>query len=190
MDPKLSDFFNDATTWKAERKKLRTVLRGCKLAEELKWRKACYSFEGNNIGIMQPMKAHLAFMLFKGALLKDSAGVLHAPGKESRHGRRFQFTSVSEIVELTPLIQAYVREAIEVERAGLEVPKVESLTLVAELEQRLAGDPELRAAFSKLTPGRQRAYNLYFSGAKQAATREKRIDKYITQILQGKGLRD
>lgn len=168
---------------------LRPILLGCGLTEELKWGKPCYSHEGRNIAILQEMKDFLALMFFKGALLADPAGVLEAQGPNSRSARRMAFTSTDEVSASADIVAAYVREAIEVEQAGVEVPAPE-LVLVDELRLRLDGDPALKAAFESLTPGRQREYNLHVSGAKQAKTREARVDRYVDKILAGKGFRD
>lgn len=190
MDSRVDSLFSNATQWKSESVKLREVLNGCELTEELKWGKPCYSFEGKNIAIIQRMKEHLALMFFKGALLKDPDGVLEKPGENSRSGRRILFTTVQDVVKLESTLKAYVKSAIDVERAGLKVKKPTELDLAQEFAQRLKRDPKLKAAFEGLTPGRQRAYNLYFSAPKQSSTRERRIDKYVPKILIGKGFRD
>ena len=136
------------------------------------------------------MKGFLALMFFKGALLEDPLGVLREQGPNSRSAKRFEFTSVADVTELAPTIRDYVDEAIDVERAGLEVGPAPEPEFVEELQRRLDEDPELRTAFTSLTPGRQREYNLHFSSAKQASTRESRIDKCTSKILAGKGFRD
>ncbi len=176
--------------WPEEIIALRPILLGAGLAEEIKWGKPCYSYQGKNIVIVQEMKDFLALMFFKGALLEDREALLEEQGPNSRSARRMCFTSVDDVNRLAGIISTYVEEAIDVEEAGLEVSEVPELVLAEELQGRLDRDPALRAAFESLTPGRQREYNLYFSGAKQAATRAARVDKSTERILAGKGLRD
>lgn len=190
MDERLESFFDDAPLWRAELARLRDVLAGCGLTEEFKWRLACYTSSGRNIAILQPMKDHLSLMFFKGALLEDAAGLLERPGDNSRAARRVLFRSEADVADREEAVRAYVRAAIEVEEAGLTVPDDDEIAFVDELVQRLEGDPALKAAFFALTPGRQRAYNLHFSAPKQAATRERRIDRHVDRILAGKGMRD
>lgn len=190
MNPDVDDYIDESDAWPDEMHALRPILLGAGLSEEIKWRKPCYSHGGKNVVIMQEMKDFLALMFFKGALLKDSDGVLHDQGPNSRSARRMQFTSVDDVNRNIDTIAAYVREAIAAEDAGLQVDAAPELVLVEELESRLGGDPALEAAFEELTPGRQREYHLYVSGAKQASTRESRVDKCVPKILAGKGLRD
>jgi uncharacterized protein YdeI (YjbR/CyaY-like superfamily) len=190
VNPKVDAYIARSKQWPEEMTELRTVLLGCGLAEELKWGKPCYVHEGRNIAIVQEMKDFLALMFFKGALLGDAAGVLEDQGPNSRSARRIRFTSVSEVARLADAVTGYVKEAIHVEEAGLEVGPPPELVLVAELLHRLDRDPALKAAFEALTPGRQREYNLYFSDAKQAPTRAARIEKVVQQIMEGKSLRD
>jgi len=169
---------------------LRPALLGCGLTEEIKWGKPCYSHEGKNIVILQEMKEFLALMFFKGALLNDPAGVLEDQGPNSRSARRIQFTSVQDVQRLTDTVKAYIDEAIEIEQGGLAVAPAPEPILVEELQNRVDQDPALKAAFQSLTLGRRREYNLYFSSAKQASTREARVEKYAQKILDGKGFRD
>lgn len=190
MDPRLDRFFDAASRWRAELAALRRVLQGAGLDEEFKWGKACYCFEGKNIAILQPMKDHLALMFFKGALLEDPAGVLQEQGPNSRSARRVVFRSVGDVEEQARVVEALVRRAIEVERAGLSVDAPTELVLVEELGRWLKRDAAHRAAFEGLTPGRQREYHLHVSGAKQASTRERRVEQVAPRILAGKGLRD
>jgi uncharacterized protein YdeI (YjbR/CyaY-like superfamily) len=189
-NPRVDGYISGSEKWPDEMAALRPILLGSGLAEEFKWYKPCYTHEGKNIVIMQEMKEFLALMFFKGALLKDPDGVLEDQGPNSRSGRRVCFTSVEDVTRLAGTVEALVAEAIDVEEAGLEVDPGPDLVLVEELQSRLEADPVLRAAFESLTPGRQREYNLYFSGAKQAKTRVARIDRYADKILAGKGLRD
>ena len=190
MNPKVDAYVRRSEKWPEEMTELRPILLGCGLTEEIKWGKPCYSHDGGNIVILQEMKEFLALMFFKGALLNDSEGVLEEQGPNSRSARRIRFTSVDDVARLTDTVKAYIDEAIEVEEAGLEVGPAPELLLVEELQNRLDQDTKLKAAFEALTPGRQREYNLYFSGAKQAKTREARVEKYAQKILDGKGFRD
>lgn len=190
MNPKVDAYIARSATWPAEMTELRSVLLGCGLDEELKWGKPCYVHEGSNIAIVQEMKGFLALMFFKGALLPDAAGVLEDQGPNSRSARRMRFTSVDDVGRLAGAVRACVQEAVDVEDAGLEIGPPPELVLADELQQRLDGDPALKAAFEALTPGRQREYNLHVSEAKQASTRAARVEKQIPRILEGKGLRD
>lgn len=190
VNPKVDAYIERSDKWPDEMTDLRSVLLGCGLTEEIKWGKPCYSYEDSNIVILQEMNGFLALMFFKGALLSDSEGVLEEQGPNSRSARRIRFTSVEDVARLTDIVKAYVDEAIDVEEAGLEVGPAPELVFGEELQNRIDHDPAFRAAFESLTPGRQREYNLYFCGAKQATTREARVDKYAQKILDGKALRD
>lgn len=187
---KVDAYIDGSEQWPNEMRALRAVLLGCDLTEEIKWGKPCYSHDGKNICIMQEMKQFLALMFFKGALLEDPLGLLREQGPNSRSAKRFELTSVDDVTRLADTITDYVEDAIDVERAGLEVAPAPEPDFVEELQRRLDEDPEFHAAFTSLTPGRQREYNLHFSGAKQASTRESRIDKCTPKILAGKGFRD
>ncbi len=190
VNAKVDAYVERSERWPAEIAALRSILLDAGLTEEIKWGKPCYGHDGSNIAIVQEMKNFLALMFFKGALLDDPEGVLVEQGPNSRSARRIEFTSVDDVTRLAGTIVAYVDEAIDVEAAGLEVAPAPELVLVDELRHRLDEDPELKAAFEALTPGRQREYHLHISGAKQAATREARVEKYVAQILAGKGFRD
>lgn len=190
MNPEVDAYLERSELWPRETAHLRPILLGCGLTEEIKWGKPCYSHEGKNIVILQEMKDMLSLMFFKGALLEDPDRVLQEQGPNSRLARRIEFTSVDDVARLASTLEAYVDEAIAVEEAGLEADPPPALVLAEELRGRLAEDPAFKAAFESLTPGRQREYNLYFSGAKQAATRQARIDRYTGKIMDGKGLRD
>ena len=190
MNPKVDAYLGRSEKWPEEMSNLRPILLSCGLTEEIKWGKPCYSHEGKNIVILQEMKDFLALMFFKGALLNDSECVLEEQGPNSRSARRIRFTSVEDVARLTDTVKAYVDEAIDVEEAGLEVGPAPEVVFVDELQHRLDQDPAFQAAFESLTPGRQREYNLHFSDAKQAKTREARIEKYASKILDGKGFRD
>jgi uncharacterized protein YdeI (YjbR/CyaY-like superfamily) len=190
VNPDVDAYIEQSERWPDEMTDLRPVLLSCGLTEEIKWGKPCYSHEGRNIVIVQEMKEFLALMFFKGALLNDPDGVLHEQGPNSRSARRMQFTSVEDVERLAGTVKAYVDEAVDVEEAGLEVGPAPELQLADELQNRLDQDPALKAAFEALTPGRQREYNLHVSEAKQAKTRETRVDKFVPKILDGKGFRD
>lgn len=190
MNPKVDAYLENSELWPGEIAALRPILLGCGLTEELKWGKPCYSADGKNIAIMQEMKNFLALMFFKGALLDDPDGLLQSQGPNSRSALRLCFTSVDQVRAATATVEGFVRDAIEVERAGLEVEPAPEVAFVAELERRIAADSNFAAAFAALTPGRQREYNLHFADAKQSSTREARIEKHATRILAGKGLRD
>ncbi len=190
MNPKVDAYISRSDKWPDEMTELRPVLLACGLSEEIKWGKPCFSHEGHNIAILQEMKDFLALMFFKGALLNDPDGVLEEQGPNSRSARRICFTSVDDVTRLSGTVTAYVDEAIAVEEAGLDVGPAPQLVLAEELRNRLDRDATFKEAFEALTPGRQREYNLYISDAKQASTREARVEKYAPQILAGKGLRD
>jgi uncharacterized protein YdeI (YjbR/CyaY-like superfamily) len=189
-NPEVDAYIERSERWPDEMTTLRPILLDCGLSEDIKWGKPCYGHDGRNIAIVQEMKDFLALMFFKGALLDDPDGVLEDQGPNSRSARRMRFTSVDDVNRLADTITAYVADAIDVEEAGLEVGPAPEPALVDELQHRLDRDPALEAAFKALTPGRQREYNLYFSDAKQAATREARVERYAEKILDGKGLRD
>lgn len=176
--------------WPDEIAALRPILLATGLDEQIKWGKPCYSFGDANIVIVQEFADHLALMFFKGILLDDPDGVLQEQGPHSHAARRMTFESVQDVERNADRVAAYVAQAVAVEEAGLELPPRPEEELAEELQERLAGDPELSVAFDELTPGRQREYNLHVSRAKQASTRERRVDKIVPRILDGKGLRD
>src|SRR6266480_1344068 len=189
MNPKVDFFFSKAEKWREEFEKLRRILLGCRLTEELKWSKPCYTFQKSNIVIIQGFKDFCALLFCKGALLNDPKGILKKFGWQA--ARRIPFTNVREIVEMEPSLKAYIYEAIEVEKAGLKVNfKQNPEPVPEEFQNKLGESPALKTAFEALTPGRQRGYILYFSGAKQSKTRESRVEKCMRRILNGKGLND
>ena len=192
MNPKVDFFFSKAKQWQAEFKALRTILLDCQLTEELKWGKPCYTFQGSNIVLMHGFKEYCALLFFKGALLRDPNRILVQQTKNVQAARQLRFANVGEIVEMEATIKAYIHAAIEVEKAGLEVAFKETteFDMPEEFINKLEEVPGLQDAFEALTPGRQRGYILYFSGAKQSKTREARIDKYTQKILDGKGFHD
>ena len=191
MNPKVDWFFNKGK-WQAEFEKLRTICLDCGLTEELKWGCPCYTFEKRNIVLMHGFKDYCALLFFKGALLKDPKGILIQQTENVQAARQIRFTSAREIVKLKAVLKAYIREAVEVEKAGFKVPlkKTKEFNVPEEFQNKLNKDAALKKAFKALTPGRQRAYLLYFSAPKQSRTRESRIEKSVPQILKGKGLND
>jgi len=192
MNPKVDWFFTKATAWQEEFEKLRKLVLDCGLTEELKWGCPCYSFEKRNIVLIHGFKEYCALLFFKGALLNDADGILVQQTKNVQASRQIRFTNVREIVKLKPVLKAYIYEAIEVERAGLKVPlkKTKEFSMPEEFQNKLNENRPLKKAFNALTPGRQRGYLLYFSAPKQSKTRESRVEKYLPQILSGKGLND
>ena len=189
MNPKVDGYLRKGKKWQEEMKKLRRISLDCGLTEELKWGKPCYTFQKSNIVIIQGFKEFCALLFCKGALLNDPNGILKKFGWQA--ARRIPFTNVREIVEMEPILKTYIREAIEAERAGLEVNfKKNPEPIPEEFQNKLDEIPALKAAFDALTPGRQRGYILYFSAAKQSKTRESRVEKCMRQILKGKGLND
>ena len=191
-NPKVDWFFAKATQWQEAYEKLRMTCLDCGLTEELKWGCPCYTFEKRNIVLMHGFKEYCALLFFKGALLKDPKHILIQQTENVQVARQIRFTTVREIVKLKPALKAYIKEAIQVERAGVKVPlkKTKEFNVPEEFENKLDKNPALRRAFNALTPGRQRGYLLYFSAPKQSKTRESRIEKHIPQILIGKGLND
>jgi uncharacterized protein YdeI (YjbR/CyaY-like superfamily) len=190
-NPKVDVFLERANSWQTEMKKLRKILLDCQLTEELKWAKPCYTYQGSNIVIVQGFKDFCAVLFPKGALLKDAKKLLEKPGKNTQAGRRLTFTDGKQITGMESTIKAYVREAIKVEEAGLKVAlKKKPEPVPEELQDKLDANPTFKSAFKALTPGRQRAYILYFSAAKQAKTRAARIEKYAPKILKGQGIND
>ena len=178
--------------WQVELKALRPILLNCGLTEELKWKMPCYTFENNNVVLMSAFKEYCALSFFKGALLKDPQGILEKPGENTQAARLIRFTNVQQIVDLAPVISAYIAEAIAVEKAGLtvEFKQVDELAIPAELQDKFDDDPAFQMAFEALTPGRQRGYILHFAGAKQSSTRTSRIEKYTQKIFDGQGMYD
>lgn len=190
-NPEVDEFIGRARKWQQETQKLRTILLDRQLTEELKWYKPCYAFQNSNVAIIQGFKEYCALMFFKGALLSDPNGILTKPGEDTQAGRQIRFTSAREIVEMEPILKAYIDEAIEVEKAGLQVAFKENPRPVPEeFQNRLDEIPALKTAFDALTPGRQRAYIFYFSAPKQSKTRKSRVEECMPQILNGKGLND
>ncbi|MBA9042321.1 uncharacterized protein YdeI (YjbR/CyaY-like superfamily) [Bacillus aryabhattai] len=192
MNPRVDEFLSKAKKWKEEYETLRNIVLDCELTEEFKWMNPCYTFEKKNIVLIHGFKEYCALLFPKGALLQDSHGVLIQQTENVQGARQIRFTNVQEIVEKEAILKAYIYEAIEVEKAGLKVKvkKPEELIIPEELQHKFDEIPALKTAFEALTPGRQRAYILYFSTAKQSKTRESRVEKCMQNILNGKGLND
>ena len=191
-NPKVDWYFDKARKWREEIERLRTIVLACGLIEELKWGAPCYMFQKSNIVLIHVFKDYCALLFFKGALLKDTNGILVQQTENVQAARQIRFTSVREILKLKPILKAYIFEAIEVEKAGLKVPlkKTKQFDVPEEFQSKLNKRPALRKAFNALTPGRQRGYLLYFAAPRQSKTRESRVEKFIPQILIGKGLND
>ena len=191
-NPKVDFYFTKTSTWREAYDALRTIVLDCGLTEELKWGCPCYTLQKSNIVLIHGFKEYAALLFMKGALLKDVKGILVQQTENVQGARQIRFTSATEIVKLKPTIKAYIKQAIEVEKAGLKVAlkKPSEFNMAEEFKNALDDMPELKTAFYKLTPGRQRGYLLHFSTAKQAKTREARIEKWVPQILKGKGLED
>ena len=192
MNPQVDTYIRKAKKWREELRTLRSILLGCRLTEELKWGKPCYTFQNSNVVILLPLKKHCVLLFCKGALLNDPSGILIQPTENTQAARQIRLTHVREIGEMETILKAYIHQAIEVERAGLEViyKKTSEFKIPEEFQKKLDEFSALKIAFNKLTPGRQRAYLLYFSAPKQSKTRESRIEKCVQQILNGKGLND
>jgi len=192
MSPSVELFFSNAEKWQEEYLLLRRIVLDCQLTEEIKWGKPCYTYEENNIVLIHGFKEYCAYLFMKGAMFKDPQGILIQQTENVQAARQIRFTNVQEIVEMEPVLKAYISEAIEVEKAGLKIDYKEHTELIYpdEFQIKLDQNPALKAAFEALTPGRQRAYNLYFSAPKQSKTRESRVEKYTKHILNGKGLND
>jgi uncharacterized protein YdeI (YjbR/CyaY-like superfamily) len=192
MNPKVDFFFNKAKKWKQEFEKLRAIILNCGLTEELKWGCPCYTFESSNVVLIHGFKEYCALLFFKGALLHDTDGILIQQTENVQSARQVRFTDIRQIVEKEAILKACIYEAVEVERAGLKVKlkKTSDFKIPGEFQNKLGKNPSLKKAFDALTPGRQRAYIFYFSQPKRPKTRESRIEKYIPQILNGKGLDD
>jgi uncharacterized protein YdeI (YjbR/CyaY-like superfamily) len=192
MNPKVDVYISKSQKWQEELQKLRMIVLDCQLTEELKWGVPCYTFQKRNIVLIHVFKEYCALLFVKGALLKDANSILIQQTKNTQAARQIRFTNVQEIVEMETVLKAYIYEAIEVEQSGLEVNFKETTEYIIpeEFQHKLDEIPALKTAFAALTPGRQRAYILYFSAPKQSKTRESRVEKSMQQILNGKGLND
>lgn len=191
-NPKVEFFFSKTSKWSEEFAKLRTIILGCQLTEELKWGVPCYTFQNGNILLIHGFKEYCAVLFVKGALLQDPQGILIQQTEQVQAARQIRFTSVQEIAEKEAFLKDYIYEAVDVETSGLQVEykKNTEYSVHEEFQVKLDELPGLQAAFEALTPGRQRAYLLHFSAPKQSKTRTARVEKYIPHILDGKGLND
>jgi uncharacterized protein YdeI (YjbR/CyaY-like superfamily) len=192
MNPKVDAFLSKAKKWQEEMEKLRMIILDCQLTEELKWGVPCYSFQNKNIVLIHGFKEYCAILFVKGSLLKDAKGILITQTENTQAARQIRFSNVREIVKIKTVLKAYIEEAIEAEKAGLKVKfkKITEFIIPEEFQKKLDEIPGLKTAFDALTPGRQRAYILYFSAPKQSKTRESRVEKCVQQILNGRGLDD
>jgi len=192
MNPEVDWFFTKSKKWQEEVEKLRTIILDCPLTEELKWGCPCYTFRKSNIVLIHVFKEYCALLFFKGALLKDADDILTQQTENVQAARQIRFTNVREITQMEPILKDYIHEAIDVEKAGLKVKlkKTSEFKISEEFQKKLDAIPALKTAFDGLTPGRQRAYLLYFSRAKQSKTRQSRVEKCMKRILKGQGLND
>ena len=192
MNPEVDNFLMNANKWRSELEILRAIVLKCGLEETLKWRQPCYALNGKNVLIISEFKDFCVLSFLKGTLLSNADGLLVSPGENSQSVRFMRFTSCDQIQQLEVIIRATIFEAIEVEKAGLKVKTkpASELEWVPELYEKFASSPDFKVAFEALTPGRQRAYHLFFSAAKQSNTRIDRIEKYVPRILNGKGIND
>ncbi|MDO3661789.1 YdeI family protein [Bacillus sp. C28GYM-DRY-1] len=192
MNPKVDEFLSKAKKWKEEYEKLRAIVLACELTEELKWKHPCYTLNNKNIVLIHGFKEYCALLFHKGALLQDTHRILIQQTENVQAARQIRFTNVQEIDEMETILKAYIHEAIEVEKAGLgvDLKKKPEYKIPEELQNKFDEISALKTAFEALTPGRQRAYILHFSQAKQSKTREARVEKYVQKILDGKGLKD
>jgi uncharacterized protein YdeI (YjbR/CyaY-like superfamily) len=192
MNAKVNWFFDKDTLWKESYEKLRMIVLECGLTEELKWGCPCYTIDKQNVVLMHGFKDYCALLFHKGALLKDKAGILVQQTANVQSARQIRFKSLNEIVKLEGVLKTYIREAVDVQKAGMKVvlKKTSAFEMPEEFALRLKASPALKKAFGSLTPGRQRGYLLHFSSAKQSKTREARIERTVDRILAGKGLED
>ena len=192
MNPQVKIFLDKAKSWKEEMNLLRSIIMECGLEEDYKWMHPCYSINGNNVVLIHSFKEYTAILFFKGVLMTDKKGLLIQQTKNVQDRRQLRFTSLADIQGLKSTIKAYVKEAIDIEMSGKKVvfKKTEEFEMPEEFKTVLQKNKAVRTAFEKLTPGRQRAYLLFFSSAKQSATRINRIESFLPKILEGKGKDD
>ncbi len=191
-NPKVDAFLIEADAWRAEFEELRAILLGCDLTEELKWGVPCYTYQNKNVALIHGFKDYCAILFVKGALLSDPRGLMIQQTENVQAARQIRFTGVSQIEAVKDILKAYILEAIEAEKSGRTVDfrKNDEFPVPDELREKFDEVPGLKAAFEALTPGRQRAYILHFSKPKQSRTRAAQVEKYVPQILNGKGLYD
>jgi uncharacterized protein YdeI (YjbR/CyaY-like superfamily) len=189
-NPKVDAFLNREKKWRPELEKLRSIVLSCGLDEEFKWGQPCYCVEGKNVIVIHGFKEYFALLFFKGALMKDPKKLLIQQTENVQSGRQIRFTKLAEVTKIQSSLKAYVKEAVAVELSGakVEMKKTSEYPVVEEFKKKLKATPALKKAFEALTPGRQRGYLMYFSQAKQAATREARVEKCVKAIMEGKGM--
>jgi len=192
LNPKVDEFLLNSKKWNEEFTKLRNIILNTQLTEEFKWGVPCYTFQEKNVVLIHGFKEYCAILFIKGSLLHDPQHILIQQTENVQAGRQLRFTTLKEIVAIESVVKSYIEEAIEIEKAGLEVnfKKNTEFTIPTELQNQFDEVPNLKAAFDSLTPGRQNAYIFYFSAPKLPKTRETRVEKYVQQILDGKGLYD
>ena len=191
-NPEVDWFFNKAEKWQDAYQELRALALDCELTEELKWGCPCYTNQEHNIVLIHGFKDYCALLFMQGALLTDPKKILVQQTANVQSARQLRFRHLDEILENKPTISAYIKEAITNDQAGLkvEMKTTTEFEIPEEFQSALSEMSELKTAFYKLTPGRQRGYLLYFSSAKQAKTRMERVEKYIPKIMENKGLED
>jgi len=191
-NPKVDAFIAGEKKWQKEFARLREIVLDCPLVEDFKWRVPCYTVDGGNVVMIHGFKEYCALLFVKGALLRDTDGILIQQTANVQAARQIRFTGLDQIQTLAPIIKKYIMQAIEIEKSGaaIELKKSTDFDLPEELLEKFDRMPELAEAFHGLTPGRQRAYILYFTQPKQGKTRESRVEKYVGHILDGKGLND
>ena len=192
MKPTVEELIAKNKNWKEELTKLRSIVLDCGLTEEVKWYQPCYSFNGSNLIILGSFKDFCTLSFFKGVLLKDEHKILEFAGQNTQSAKIIKFTNLHQINELESILKDYIKEMIALEKSGAKVTfkTIEEQKLPEELEEIFSQDKDFEKAFKFLTPGRQRAYLLHFSSAKQSATRISRIEKLKPKIFEGKGLND
>jgi uncharacterized protein YdeI (YjbR/CyaY-like superfamily) len=190
--PQVDGYIRKHARWAGPLQKLRVIVLGCGLTEQIKWRVPVYTVGNRNVVFLNAFKEWCAISFTKGVLLKDPKGILLKPGEESQSTRTIRFTSVDEITRLEPAVKRFVTEAVAVEKSGVKVPmkEITDRAVPAELQKKLDEMPALKKAFQSLTPGRQRQYLMHVASAKQSTTREARVEKHVARILAGKGLND
>lgn len=178
--------------WETEFDALREIISSCGLEETIKWGQPCFTLDGRNVVLIHGFKEYCAMLFFKGAIMKDPKNILIQQTENVQAARQVRFTGIDDIKRLEKTLRSYVKDAIALEQSGakVELKKTAEFSFPEELERKMDEVPALRAAFEQLTPGRQRAYLLHFSSAKQAKTRESRIEKCVQRILDGKGMDD
>ena len=192
MNPELEPYFSNLGLNKPILNHLRSIVLSCGLTEEVKWKGPCYTYKGKNIVMLGNFKDNCVLSFFKGSLLHDSEGILSKPGENSQVFRIIRFKTMDDFINVEPFLKAYIFEAIEIEKSGAKLPTLDisSIEIPEELTRIFKENEQFKMAFESLTPGRQRAYILFFSAAKNSQTRFDRIEKFKNQIMDGKGMND